>query len=87
MRLAAAVRPALAPDAVWVVSEFAVPKSVFGRLVAGPLVSGLYRAFGVLTGLRVRRLPDYHRALVEAGFRLVESRSFLHGLLVSEMWG
>jgi trans-aconitate methyltransferase len=85
-RLAAAVRPALATGAVWIVSEFAVPKSVFGRLVARPLVSGLYQAFGILTGLRVRRLPDYRAALNGAGLKLIESRTFLHGLLVSELW-
>jgi ubiquinone/menaquinone biosynthesis C-methylase UbiE len=85
-RLAAAVRPALTTGAVWIVSEFAVPKSVFGRLDARPLVSGLYQAFGILTGLRVRRLPDYRAALNGAGLKLIESRTFLHGLLVSELW-
>lgn len=86
-RLAGVVRPALLAGALWVVSEFAVPDSLFGRLAAGPLVSALYWTFGVLTGLRVQRLPDYHEALGKAGFRLMESRRFLGGLLVSELWG
>ena len=85
-RLAATVRAALVPGALWVVSEFAVPNGLFGRLVAGPLVSALYRAFGVLTGLRVRRLPDYPAALTRTGFRRIENRTFLRGLLVSEIW-
>lgn len=84
--LAAAVRPVLVEGALWVVSEFAVPDRPFGRVVAGPLVSALYRAFGVLTGLRVRRLPDYRAALEGVGLRLTESRSFLWGLLVSDVW-
>ena len=84
--LAAAVRPGLRPGALWVVSEFAVPDGGFGRVAAGPLVWALYRAFGVLTGLRVRRLPEYRDALAGAGLRLGESRSFLGGLLVSEVW-
>ena len=37
--LAARIRPALSPDAAWVVSEFAVPRGLYGRLVARPLVS------------------------------------------------
>lgn len=85
--LAAKVRPLLADDGVWVVSEFAVPAGWFGRLVAGPAVGFLYRAFGWMTGLRVRRLPDYACALKRAGFQLVRRRDLLAGLLVSECWG
>jgi SAM-dependent methyltransferase len=84
--LAAALRSALSPSAVWIVSEFAVPESQFGRLAARPLIGLLYRGFGLLTGLSVRRLPDYAIALREAGFRLNRRRAFLYGLLVSEIW-
>lgn len=84
--LAGCVRGAASPAAQWVVSEFAVPAGWFGKLVAAPLVSVLYLAFGLLTGLRVRRLPDYHVALEKAGFMLKERRSWLKGLLVSEIW-
>jgi ubiquinone/menaquinone biosynthesis C-methylase UbiE len=85
-RLAQTIRPVLSPKALWVVSEFAVPDNLFGRLAAGPLVSALYRAFGVLTGLTVRRLPDYRAALARAGLRQIENREFLRGLLISEVW-
>ena len=84
--LAAAIQPSLLPGARWVVSEFAIPPGRFGRFVAAPLVAALYRAFGVLTGLGVRRLPDYRRALWESGFRLTESRTWLRGLLASDLW-
>jgi ubiquinone/menaquinone biosynthesis C-methylase UbiE len=84
--LAAAVRPSLKPDARWLVSEFAIPPGRFGRLVAAPLVWLLYWVFGLLTGLSVRRLPDYRAALRASGFDLVESRTWLRGLLVSELW-
>ena len=46
----------------------------------------LYRAFGLLTGLAVRALPDYDAALCTAGFKLAKKRSWLGGLLVSELW-
>jgi len=85
-RLAASLRPVLAPNAHWLVSEFAVPPGWFGRLVAHPLVASLYWAFGWLTGLGVRALPDHRAALEGAGFILSRQRTRLHGLLASEFW-
>lgn len=84
--LAARVRPLLAENAVWVVSEFAVPVGWFGRLVARPVVGFLYRAFGWMTGLKVRELPDHVSALERVGFRIVRRTDWLGGLLVSQCW-
>ncbi|HWG20413.1 MAG TPA: class I SAM-dependent methyltransferase [Terracidiphilus sp.] len=84
--LAARLRPALAPGSRWIVSEFAVPPGLFGRFVARPLIALLYRAFHLLTGLAVQRLPDYRSALEGAGFTLLRERRLLHGLLVAQMW-
>lgn len=86
-RLARAVRSAADEDALWVISEFAIPESRVGRCVAQPLMAGLYWAFGLLAGLSVRRLPDYATALAGAGFALHRRRRWLGGLLVSELWG
>lgn len=86
MALANRVRGAVTDGAIWVVSEFAVPPNRFGRWFARPLVSALYFAFGCLTGLRVRRLPNYPAALNEAGFELERQRTWLGGLLRSEIW-
>ena len=72
--LAATLRAAAAPHALWLVSEFAVPPTLFGRLVARPLVWFLYRAFGLLTGLTLRQLPDHRTALSQSGFTLRNSR-------------
>ncbi len=84
--LARTVRGAVCSHAVWVVSEFAIPPGWFGNMVALPLVSVLYRAFGWLTGLEVRRLPNYAQALHAAGFSLERRRGWLGGLLSSELW-
>jgi ubiquinone/menaquinone biosynthesis C-methylase UbiE len=84
--LAERVRPCLAPGTMWVMSEFAIPDGAFGRLVARPVVGALYCAFGLLTGLAVRRLPDWRGALEAAGLVRVAERRRLRGLLVSEMW-
>jgi len=83
---ASMVHTAAAGPALWVVSEFAIPRSLFGRLVARPIVASLYRAFGWLTGLAVRTLPDYAAGLRAAGFQLEKQRPWLGGLLVSELW-
>ncbi len=76
----------LAPGAVWILSDFAQPPGLYGRLVAAPLIGFLYRAFGLLTGLRIRRLPDHPAALAGAGFTLLRRQAFLGGLLVAEIW-
>jgi hypothetical protein len=76
---------AVSPGSSWIVSEFAVPANWFGRLVARPVVWALYRAFGWLTGLRVRSLPDHSIALWQAGFFLQKSKQWLGGLLISEL--
>jgi Methyltransferase domain len=84
--LAEEAATAAAPGALWVVSEFAVPQGWFGRLVAQPLIAFLYAAFGLLTGLRVRRLPNHAQALRSAGFVRIRTKPRLGGLLVSELW-
>ena len=84
--LAVTLRGAVCSHAVWVVSEFAIPPGWFGNMVARPLVSVLYRAFGWLTGLEVRRLPNHAQALQTAGFSLERRRGWLGGLLSSELW-
>lgn len=80
------LRSAVSDQALWVVSEFAIPERGLGRLVARTVVAGLYWAFGWLTGLTVCALPDYAAGLEAAGFRLDARRRWLGGLLVSEIW-
>ena len=84
--LAAGVRACVLPNAEWVVSEFAVPPGFYGKFAARPLIAFLYYAFGWLTGLQIRSLPNYRAALGQAGFRLTRQRHFLGGLLVAEAW-
>lgn len=72
--------------ATWVISEFAIPPNAYGRLIACPLISALYFAFGLLTSLRIRRLPNYRFALAQSGWSLACERRHLGGLLLSELW-
>jgi trans-aconitate methyltransferase len=84
--LAIKLRSAAAPGALWLVSEFAIPSSAAGRAIAGAIVAALYRAFGWITGLAVRRLPQYETALQSAGFTLEKRRDWLGGLLTSQLF-
>lgn len=84
--LARRVGPAAEADALWVVSDFAVPETRFGRWLAGPLVRGLYLAFHILTGLVIRRLPDHAAELRSTGWQLQSTASNLKGLLISQIW-
>jgi trans-aconitate methyltransferase len=84
--LAETLAHAASPDAVWILSEFAIPANWFGRWAARPLVTTLYQAFGWLTGLDLRSLPDYSQALQRAGFVLQKRLCRLGGMLTSERW-
>ena len=86
LALAGRVRASTDGGALWIISEFAVPAGVYGRLIARPVIALLYLAFGLLTGLRVRRLPDYRAALRATGWMPFRQKLWLGGLLTSEMW-
>jgi hypothetical protein len=74
------------PDTLWLISEFRIPSTLFGRFVARPLVATLYFAFGLLTHLRTLKLPNHRQALSESGWNLLDEQQQLGGLLVSELW-
>lgn len=84
--LAQRLTPAITPEATWLVSDFAIPRTPYGRWIAAPIVAVLYRAFALLTGLGVRRLPDHAAALKDANWRLERRHHRLGGLLVSQFW-
>ncbi len=78
--------PRLTPNALWVVSEFAIPHHQPATLGSQIIVAGLYRAFRLITGLRTQTLPDYAKVFRESGLALLDSKEHLGGLLVSELW-
>jgi hypothetical protein len=73
-------------EAIWVVSDFAVPEKGWRRLAARIVIRGLYFAFSFLTRLRVHQIPNYAKAFEDNRFRLVDNADFLGGLLVTEVW-
>ena len=84
--LLARVNAAVEKNALWVISDFAIPQRMPGRLMGWWIVGGLYIAFGLLTGLKTRRLPDYAGMLRESGWMLEDRRELLWGVLASERW-
>jgi len=84
--LACRLHRVAAPSALWLVSEFAAPDTRLGRAVAAPILAALYWAFGCMTGLKVRKLPNHASAMQAAGFTLKSRHAWLGGLLVSELW-
>jgi hypothetical protein len=79
------VVPHLEPGALWVVSDFHIPRGAM-RWPAHVLVRALYFAFRLLTNLRTTALPEHAAILTAAGFGLVDRRHWLGGLLSSELW-
>jgi SAM-dependent methyltransferase len=80
------VRPHLAPNARWLVSEFAIPQRAVPALAARAVVGLLYTAFRLLTGLRTNHLPDYAAVLAGHSFLLSRRTILLGGLLHCELW-
>ena len=68
------------------ISEFAIPRSRFAAYFARGIIGLLYRAFGLITGLPVRALPDYAALLLRRGFVPSHDRRYLAGLLCSQLW-
>lgn len=79
-RLAARIRTAACPGALWLISEFRQP------LWAAPIIRALYLFFRVTTGLRVTRLADHRPILRAHGFSLLREETSRRGLLASELW-
>jgi SAM-dependent methyltransferase len=73
-------------SAVWVVSDFAVPRRPIARLLGRWIIRSLYQAFRLLTSLETRRLPDHGSILRQGGWRLEDRHHRLCGLLISERW-
>jgi SAM-dependent methyltransferase len=71
---------------LWLVSDFAIPPAPFLRQAATLYIRALYLAFRMLTGLRVRALPDVFTALADAGFERVARHQALFGVLYTELW-
>jgi ubiquinone/menaquinone biosynthesis C-methylase UbiE len=86
-RLVARLRRHLTPGAQWLISEFhVVSESRLRACLTRTIISALYAAFRLLTGLKVRRIPPWPALLARHGFARAATHSWLGDLLVSELW-
>lgn len=84
--LVARLAPRLTTGGLWLVSDFALPANRLLRPVGALYIRALYLAFRILTGLRNQALPDPGRSLDSSGFVCIARRTFLCGLLYTELW-
>jgi ubiquinone/menaquinone biosynthesis C-methylase UbiE len=75
-----------APDALWIVSEFDMPESAWGRIKARLWLKTMYAFFRFTTKLENQRLPCWRPLLRQAGFTRKLQATFENGFIVSELW-
>jgi ubiquinone/menaquinone biosynthesis C-methylase UbiE len=80
------VSAALAPGAIWLVSEFQLPARGMRRLHARLWLRVMYSFFAISTGLRASQLPPYRDLLQRAGVAEIEHRERRLGLIRSQVW-
>lgn len=80
------VAAALAPNALWIVSDFAIPEHPFWTPIAKLLLRFLYLTIGSLTGVQHSQLPDHQTPLKSAHFELTKVETAVGGTLRSELW-
>ena len=85
-RVISRISPALTPNALWLVSDFAIPNHPFWTPFARVLIRFLYLIIGSLTGLEHSHLPDHQTAMRAARFELSEVQTAFGGTLRSEIW-
>jgi ubiquinone/menaquinone biosynthesis C-methylase UbiE len=77
---------ASADGALWVVSDFDLPRDKWRRRYAAAWLAVMYKAFRISTGLVTQKLPDWRPILRDNGFQPLHTRQFRHGFIVSELW-
>lgn len=82
----AAIADTTSNDAVWLVTEFAIPRASVRRQAARVLIAAMYLFFRLTTGISGRRLVDYRAILRQNGFACAFSSASAGGLLASELW-
>ena len=81
------IRPHLVDGAQWLVSEFQIPETgCLQKWFARTIICVLYAAFRLLTGLTVTQIPPWPEVLTRHGFQRKATRTWLGGLLISELW-
>ncbi len=75
-----------APNACWLLSDFAQPMNGWRRLHAKMWLGAMYLFFRLTTGLQTRALVDSSRFLKTNGFVLREEKCARAGLVRAQLW-
>jgi ubiquinone/menaquinone biosynthesis C-methylase UbiE len=73
------------PGTLWLLSDFHVPSGAV-RSLARLYIRALYLVFRLLTGLRIKSLPDPQASLARAGFIRMARHERLFGMIYTELW-
>jgi ubiquinone/menaquinone biosynthesis C-methylase UbiE len=76
----------LAPDGIWLIAEFEIPRNGWPRIHAQAWIWLMYRFFRLATGLRPQTLPPIAKLLNAAGMKRIEREETRAGMLISEAW-
>jgi ubiquinone/menaquinone biosynthesis C-methylase UbiE len=85
-RLIHRIAKTLKSDAIWLISEFAIPDHGWPRCHAQIWVRTMYLFFRMTTGLEARALPPIEKLLSEAGLFRLEREQARAGLITSEVY-
>lgn len=77
---------AVAPDAVWLVTDFSVPDAGWSRRRAQAVHALMYAFFRLAVGLPAHRLTPPDAFLSAAGFKLTDRQEFEWGLIRADLW-
>ena len=76
----------LAPNGIWLHSDFAIPARGWHRLHARLWIRVMYLFFRAATGLRVQALPPVEKLFTVAGLHRETQEQKWGGMIISEVW-
>jgi tRNA (cmo5U34)-methyltransferase len=77
---------ALAPQGIWLHTDFFLSSRPAQRLWQKPLLWGMYRFFGLVSGISGKTLPPMHQIFRQAGFTSSRQALFFHGFIKAQVW-
>ncbi len=77
---------AAAPNAIWLLADFRIPKAGFARVQARAWLAVMYLFFRSAAGIEAQELVDPSPFLRVEGFTLAQQHLFRLGMLKSELW-
>ena len=84
--IVAKLAQAAAPNSIWLLADFTIPKEGLARRHARAWLAVMYRFFRSVAGIEAGELVDPSPFLRVEGFTRARQDLFRHGMLKSELW-